>query len=104
VHNIVFFVCACLCLCVCGTMSIRECVDYVWVRGTCVSTSMLAPSMLHVTVVHKFGLPNRHGIITCDGHLLHLRFDHKDDRIVYVWAQPVEDDAGAHEGYYCTIA
>ena len=43
-------------------MSIRECVDYVHVRGTCISTSMLAPSKLHVTVVHQFGLPNRHGI------------------------------------------
>ena len=81
-------------------MSIRECVDYVWVRGTCISTSMLAPSTLHVTVVHQFGLPNRHSIITCDGYLLHLRFDHKDDRIVYVWAQQVAQDEPA---YYCAI-
>ena len=82
-------------------MSIRECVDYVWVRGTCISTAMIAPSTLHVTVVHKFGLPNRHGIITCDGYLLHLRFDHKDDRIVYVWAQPVAHDN--EPAYYCAI-
>jgi len=80
---------------------IRECVDYVWVRGTCLSTSMLAPSTLHVTVVHKFGLPNRHGIIACDGHLLHARFDHRDDRLVHVWAQPVEE---AREDYHCAIA
>ena len=87
--------------CVRASMSIRECVDYVHVRGTCISTSMLAPSKLHVTVVHQFGLPNRHGIITCDNHLLHLRFDHKDDRIVYVWAQPVETE-GSYS--YCAVA
>ena len=84
-------------------MSIRECVDYVHVRGTCISTSMLMPSKLHVTVVHKFGLPNRHGIITCDNHLLHLRFDHKDDRIVYVWAQPVQTEEPYYYSY-CAIA
>lgn len=82
-------------------MSIRECVDYVWVRGTCLSTSMIAPSTLHVTVVHQFGLPNRHGIISCDGHLLHVRFDQKDDRLVHVWAQPIE---AANEGYHCAVA
>ena len=80
-------------------MSIRECVDYVWVRGTCISTSMIAPSTLHVTVVHQFGLPNRHGVITCDGYLLHLRFDRRDDRIVYVWAHQVAQDEPA----YCAI-
>ena len=80
-------------------MSIREVVDYVQVRGTSISTSMLAPSTLHVTVVHQFGLPNRHGIISCDGYLLHLRFDHKDDRLVYVWAQSIED---ANESY-CVV-
>ena len=83
-------------------MSVRECVDHVWVRGTCISTSMLAPSTLHVTVVHQFGLPNRHGIISCDGHLLHLRFDRKDDRLVHVWAHPIEE---ANQGYhYCAVA
>tara|TARA_X000001036_G_C20636138_1_gene789160 strand:+ start:1040 stop:1297 length:258 start_codon:yes stop_codon:yes gene_type:complete len=85
-------------------MSIRECVDYVWVRGTCISTAMIAPSTLHVTVVHTFGLPNRHGIISCDGHLLHLRFDHRDDRIVYVWAQPVENDDELSAAWHCTIS
>ena len=45
------------------------------------------------TVVHKFGLPNRHGIITCDNYLLHLRFDQKNDSLVYVWAAPVEPRA-----------
>lgn len=74
-------------------MSIRinECVEYVTIRGTSVSLSFAAPSVLHVTVVHKFGLPNRNGIITCDNHLLHLRFDHWDDSLVYVWASTVDD-------------
>ena len=77
-----------------GGMSIRtlhESVDHVTIRGTCVSTSFAFPSVLHVTVVHKFGLPNRHGIIVCDGHQIHLRFDTKNDSLVYVWASPVEE-------------
>jgi hypothetical protein len=48
--------------------------------------------VMHVTFVHKFGLPNKHGIIPCDNHLLHLRFDHKNDSLVYVWAAPVEPE------------
>ena len=75
-------------------MSIRECVDYVWVRGTCISTSMLAPSTLHVTVVHKFGLPNRNGIIPCDDYMVHLRFDVRNDALVHVWAARVEEETG----------
>ncbi len=75
-------------------MSVRtlnECVEYVTIRGTSVSLSFAAPSVLHVTVVHKFGLPNRHGIIPCDNYLLHLRFDHWDDSLVYVWASAVDE-------------
>ena len=75
-------------------MSIRECVDHVWVRGTCLSTSLIAPSTLHVTVVHQFGLPNRHGIISCDNYSVHLRFDTKNDQLVYVWAAPVAEEQG----------
>ena len=77
-----------------GGMSVRalqqDCAEHVTIRGTSVSLSFAAPSVLHVTVVHKFGLPNKHGIIPCDGHLLHLRFDHRNDSLVHVWAAPVE--------------
>ena len=78
-------------------MSIRtlhESVDHVTIRGTCVSTSFAFPSVLHVTVVHKFGLPNRHGIIVCDGYQIHLRFDAKNDALVYVWASATGEEAG----------
>lgn len=81
-------------------MSVREVVNYVQVRGTAVSTSFAFPSTLHVTVVHKFGLPNRHGIIACDGYQLHLRFDHRDDRLVHVWAQAIEDANAS----YCAVS
>lgn len=77
-------------------MSIRtlnESVEHVTIRGTSVSTSFAFPSVLHVTIVHKFGLPNRHGIIACDNYLVHLRFDPKNDSLVYVWASPVEESA-----------
>jgi hypothetical protein len=80
-------------------MSMRGVVHYVSVRGTSISTSMLAPSTLHVTVVHNFGLPNQNGVITCDNVLLHLRFDHADDRLVHVWAEEVAADAS--ESYCC---
>ena len=84
-------------------MSVRtlqqECAEHVTIRGTSVSLSFAAPSVMHVTVVHKLGLPNRHGIIPCDKYLLHLRFDTKNDSLVYVWASPVEE----HEYWNCLI-
>ena len=73
-------------------MSIRtlhESVEHVTIRGTSVSTSFAFPSLLHVSVVHKFGLPNRHGVIPCDDHLVYLRFDSKNDALVHVWASPI---------------
>ena len=79
-----------------AAMSVRtlqqDCAEHVNIRGTSVSLSFAAPSVLHVSVVHKFGLPNRHGIIPCDNYLLHLRFDQKNDSLVYVWAAPVEEE------------
>ena len=78
--------------------TLRECAEHVTIRGTSVSLSFAAPSVLHVSVVHKFGLPNRHGIISCDNHLLYLRFDHKNDALVHVWAAPIEA-----EGSGCLI-
>ena len=83
------------------TMSVRtlrDCAEHVTIRGTSVSLSFAAPSVLHVSVVHKFGLPNRHGVISCDNHLLYLRFDHKNDALVHVWAAPIEA-----EGSGCLI-
>jgi hypothetical protein len=78
-------------------MSVRvdELADYVTVRGTSVSTSLIAPSLLHVSVVQTFGMPNQHGMINCDGHVLHLRYDLRNANLVHVWAQP--DAVGAHE-------
>ena len=67
-------------------------IDHVTIRGTAISTSFSVPSCLHVTVVHSFGLPNRHGIITCDDYFLHLRFDVNNDAIVWVWASPIEEE------------
>lgn len=78
-------------------MSIRtlhDSVEHVTIRGTSVSTSFAFPSVMHVTVVHKFGLPNRHGIIACDNYAIHLRFDTKNDSLVHVWATPAGEDAG----------
>lgn len=78
-------------------MSIRtlhESVEHVTIRGTSVSTSFAFPSLLHVSVVHKFGLPNRNGIIPCDDYLVHLRFDVKNDALVHVWAARVEEETG----------
>jgi len=78
-------------------MSIRtlnEAVEHVTIRGTSVSTSFAFPSLMHVSVVHKFGLPNRNGVIPCDDYLVYLRFDHKNDSLVHVWAARAEDDTG----------
>lgn len=76
-------------------MSIRtlhESVEHVTIRGTSVSTSFAFPSLLHVSVVHKFGLPNRNGVIPCDDYMVYLRFDAKNDALVHVWAARAEED------------
>ena len=78
-------------------MSIRtltEVVEHVTIRGTCVSTSFAFPSLMHVSVVPKFGLPNRNGVISCDDWLVYLRFDTKNDALVHVWAARIEEGAG----------
>ena len=85
-------------------MSIRtlhDSVDHVTIRGTSVSTSFAFPSVMHVSVVHKFGLPNRNGVITCDDYLVYLRFDTKNDALVYVWAAPAGE--GGEGGWACAI-
>ena len=74
--------------------TLREAVEHVTIRGTSVSTSFAFPSLLHVSVVHKFGLPNRNGVIPCDEWLVHLRFDAKNDALVHVWAARVQDEPG----------
>jgi len=77
-------------------MSVRvlqqDCAEHVTIRGTSVSLSFAAPSVLHVSVVATFGLPNKNGIISCDNYLLHLRFDHRNDLLVHVWAAPTEEE------------
>ena len=78
-------------------MSMRtfnEAVDHVTIRGTSVSTSFAFPSLLHVSVVHKFGLPNRNGVIICDDYTIYLRFDLKNDALVHVWASRIGEEAG----------
>lgn len=80
--------------------TLRDCAEHVNIRGTSVSLSFAAPSVLHVSVVHKFGLPNRNGVISCDNYLLYLRFDKRNDALVHVWAAPIEPD---DEGWSCLI-
>ena len=64
----------CFCAIIATTMSVRvraqELVDHVTIRGTQVSTSMIAPSLMHVSVVQTFGMPGRHGHVVCDNHTI----------------------------------
>ena len=72
-------------------MSVRvrgqDLVDHVTIRGTAVSTSMLSPSLLHVSVVQTFGMPGRHGHVICDNHTVYVRYDNKNADRVHVWAR-----------------
>ena len=71
-------------------MSVRiraeELVDHVNIRGTHVSTSMVAPSRLHVSVVKSFGMPGRNGNVICDNHTVYIRYDINTPDRVHVWA------------------
>ena len=80
-------------------MSVRvraqELVEHVTIRGTKVSTSMVAPSLMHVSVVQTFGMPGRHGNVICDNHTVYIRFDTHHTDQVHVWAyknDPTEAD------------
>ncbi len=83
-------------------MSVRvraqELVDHVTIRGTQVSTSMLAPSLMHVSVVQAFGMPGRHGNVVVDNHTVYVRYHTQNPDLVHVWAyknEPTsEDDLG----------
>ena len=85
-------------------MSVRvrgqDLVDYVTIRGTAVSTSMLSPSLLHVSVVQTFGMPGRHGHVICDNHTVYVRYDHKNTDRVHVWAHPNEPET---EEWGCVV-
>lgn len=80
-------------------MSVRtdEVVEHVNIKGTGISTSFAFPSRLSVTVLQAFGLPNRHGVIVCENHNLHVRFDPANDKVVYVWASPHDEER------WCTV-
>lgn len=86
-------------------MSVRiraqELVDHVTIRGTCVSTSMIAPSRLHVNVVQSFGLPGRNGNVVCDNHTVYIRYDQFHPERVHVWA--CQNDSTSDEGI-CTVS
>lgn len=83
-------------------MSVRvraqELVDHVTIRGTKVSTSMLAPSLMHVSIVQTLGMPGLHGNVVVDNHTVYVRYDTKNPDHVHVWAyknEPTsEDDIG----------
>jgi hypothetical protein len=85
-------------------MSVRvrgqDLVNYVKVRGTDVSTSMLAPSVMHVSVVQSFGMPGIQGSVVCDGYTINVSYDRKDSSKVHVWAVQNEPET---EEWGCTL-
>ena len=79
-------------------MSVRaidDAVEHVTVRGTMVSTCRLRPSPLHVRCLENWGMPNAHGRVHCDGHILTISFDRRNDNLIYAWASPAPLDASS---------
>ena len=72
------------------------------IRGTHVSTSMVAPSLMHVSVVQTFGMPGRNGHVVCDNHTIYMRYAHKNADHVYVWAYK-NDPTSADEEWPCAL-
>ena len=85
-------------------MSVRtnELVDHVRVRGTHISTSPLAPSKMHVSVVQTLGLPGPTGTLHCDGHILTVKYDTTNSAIVHVWAKATDEESQL--AGYCIVA
>ncbi len=86
-------------------MSVRvraqELVDHVTIRGTKVSTSMVAPSLMHVSVVQTFGMPGRHGNVVCDNHTVYMRFCTENTNHVWVWAY--KNDPTSADEWTCAL-
>ena len=87
-------------------MSVRvraqELVEHVTIRGTQVSTSMITPSLLHVSVVQTFGMPGRHGHVICDNYTVYVRYDHKNPEHVWAWAYK-NDPTSEEEEWLCAL-
>ena len=87
-------------------MSVRvraqELVEHVTIRGTQVSTSMLAPSLMHVSVVQTFGMPGRNGNVVCDNYTIYVRYDTKNTDHVHVWAYK-NDPTSEEEERLCAL-
>ena len=62
--------------------------EHVRVRGIMVSTLRLAPSLLPVRCVERWGMPNQHGIVVCDDVIIHIQYDRTRDELIRAWAQP----------------
>tara|TARA_X000000368_G_scaffold34159_1_gene25030 strand:+ start:282 stop:539 length:258 start_codon:yes stop_codon:yes gene_type:complete len=84
-------------------MSVRaqELVEHVHIRGTKVSTSLLAPSLLHVSVVQSLGLPSTNGSTVVDNHTVYFEFDRNNDDVVWVHAYKNGPTSESEE--WCTI-
>ena len=88
-------------------MSVRaldDAVEHVAVRGTMVSTCRLRPSPLHVRCLESWGMPNVHGRVQCDGNVLTVSFDRRDETLIHVWAAPATSDSSPPLLTSCAIS
>ena len=81
---------------------VQELVEHVTIRGTQVSTSMVAPSLMHVSVVQTFGMPGRHGHVICDNYTVYVRYDHKNTDHVHIWAY-MNDPTSEEDEWQCAL-
>lgn len=59
--------------------------SHVWVRGTMVSRSPLAPSILNRAFLEQTGMPNKRGFLHCDGHILSVTWRGPQQDTIAVW-------------------
>jgi hypothetical protein len=88
-------------------MSVRaldDAVEHIAVRGTMVSTCPLRPSPLHVRCLENWGMPNVHGRAQCDGNVLNVSFDRRNENLIHVWAAPAPSDSSPSLPLSCAIS
>jgi len=78
----------------------QELVPHLRIRGTQVSNSMVAPSLLHVSALQTFGFPKNVNNAVVDNYTVYIARHKTEKDMVHVWAYINHD---GDEGFYCVL-
>lgn len=69
----------------------QEFVPHFRIRGTQVSNSMIAPSLLHVSALNTFGFPPNATSAVVDNYTMYMAQHRTEKDMIHVWAYKNHD-------------